>query len=204
MTRPLRSTPITGASSLLRAGPPARRATVLTPGDSPATPSRSANSVRPQSNSPSSVVTRLPTFPARAADQAHAASMPDTTWPEPGHPPGLAPAAHHTAAISMSLQTMTTRQQRFGVTHLPGPHLTSSLGAFSTSLTTTVFSQRSMWWFEASARPATPKGQTFISCRTSIHDFSLPTSSLRSSFVAHVVVRSWRRARLGVVVLLRR
>ena len=33
MTRPLRSTPITGASSLLRAGPPARPATVLTPLD---------------------------------------------------------------------------------------------------------------------------------------------------------------------------
>jgi hypothetical protein len=28
--------------------------------------------------------------------------------------------------------------------------------------TTTVFSQRSMWWFEASARPATSKGQPHL------------------------------------------
>src|SRR5262245_14736142 len=66
MTRPLHSTPITGASALLRAGPPARRR---------------------------SWPTRLPKFHARAADQAHAASMPDTTWPVLGHPPGPAPAA---------------------------------------------------------------------------------------------------------------
>ena len=66
-TRPLRSTPITGASSLLRAGPPAHRS-------------------RPA---------RLPTFPARAADQAHAASMPDTTWPETGIPAG--PCSHSPA-----------------------------------------------------------------------------------------------------------
>src|SRR5262245_43040570 len=39
---------------------------------------------------------------------------------------------------------VTTRQQRFGFTHLPGPHLTPP-GAVSTPLTTTVFSQRSMW-----------------------------------------------------------
>ena len=37
--------------------------------------------------------------------------------------------------------------------------------AFSSSLTTTVFSQRSMRWFDASPRRATPKGhQSFIFC----------------------------------------
>ena len=35
----------------------------------------------------------------------------------------------------------------------------ASHDAFSSSLTTTVFSQRSMRWFEASLRRATPKGQ---------------------------------------------
>lgn len=34
------------------------------------------------------VGTRLPTFRAKAADRAHVASMPDTAWPEMGHPPG--------------------------------------------------------------------------------------------------------------------
>lgn len=39
----------------------------------------------------------------------------------------------------------------------------ASFDAFSSSLTTTVFSQRSMRRFGASPRRATPKGQTFIS-----------------------------------------
>jgi hypothetical protein len=34
-----------------------------------------------------SIGTRLPTFRARAADQAHVAYMPDTAWPISGHPP---------------------------------------------------------------------------------------------------------------------
>ena len=97
MTRPLCSTPITGASPLLRAGPPARC---------------------------QSAAVRLPRFHASAADQAHAASVPDTTWPVIGHPPGPAPAARSMATVSMPRLNVTTRQQRFGFTHLPGPHLT--------------------------------------------------------------------------------
>jgi len=34
------------------------------------------------------ISTCLPTFRAEAADQTHAASMPDTAWPVNGHPPG--------------------------------------------------------------------------------------------------------------------
>ena len=37
---------------------------------------------------------RLLTFRARAADQAHAASTPDTTWPIHGHPPGSSRRTH--------------------------------------------------------------------------------------------------------------
>lgn len=50
--------------------------------------------------------------------------------------------------------------------HLRSPFQSSpdaSYDAFSSSLTTTVFSQRSMRRFGASPRRATPKGQTFIS-----------------------------------------
>ena len=86
MTRPLRSAPITGVSSLLRTGPPARLATVLTPGLTPSYSLSPTNPQRTEPDSPGSVETRFPTFPARAADQAHAASMPDTTWPETGTP----------------------------------------------------------------------------------------------------------------------
>jgi len=123
-TRPLRSTPITGASPLLRAGPPARPATVLTPD---LTPSYSLSPTKPTHTervSPHNVVTRLPTFPARAADQAHAASVPDTAWPvigAPTRPCSRSPL--HDYDFDATL-TLTTRQQRFGVTHLPGPHLT--------------------------------------------------------------------------------
>src|SRR5258706_4153002 len=58
----------------------------------------------------------------------------------------------------------------------------ASTGAFPSSLTTTVFSQRSMRRLEASLRRATPKGhKTFIS-RTAPHQGLTPTSkpSLRS------------------------
>ena len=37
---------------------------------------------------PGGIGTRFPTFRTRAADQAHAASTPGTTWPVNGHPPG--------------------------------------------------------------------------------------------------------------------
>src|SRR6185312_14809593 len=63
----------------------------------------------------------------------------------------------------------------------------TSNDAFSTSLTTTVFSQRSMWWFEAPARPATPKDHP-----SSLAEHRFPKSlsylhqDLRFSFVAHV------------------
>src|SRR6185312_7202459 len=39
--------------------------------------------------------TRLLTFRTRAADQAHAASAPDTAWPVNGYPPGSSQDAHH-------------------------------------------------------------------------------------------------------------
>ena len=64
----------------------------------------------------------------------------------------------------------------------------ASHDAFSSSLTTTVFSQRSMRRLEASLRRATPKGhETFIS-RTAPHQGLSPTSALlafRTHFGTH-------------------
>src|SRR6266542_1565093 len=48
---------------------------------------RLERSLSPGQPAPSHVRTRLPTFPTRAADRVHAASMPDTVWPIHGHPP---------------------------------------------------------------------------------------------------------------------
>ena len=49
---------------------------------------------------------------------------------------------------------------------LPGPHLTRSSRAFSLSLTTTVFSQRSTGWFSACPRRPTLEGQQSSISRT--------------------------------------
>src|SRR5450756_242601 len=84
MVRPLRSTPVTGASSLLRTGPPARPASVLNTsqflllGALPLTTPDAAGG---------GIGACLPTFHAAAADQARVAFMPDTDWPVNGHPP---------------------------------------------------------------------------------------------------------------------
>src|SRR6185437_6400813 len=74
-----------GASRLLRAGPPAPPGSVL----SPLRFSRSGCFLSP----PSGGITgeRLPTFRARAADQAHVAYMPDAARPASGTPAGLIP-----------------------------------------------------------------------------------------------------------------
>src|SRR5262249_43374627 len=89
MSRPLRSTPITGASPLLRAGPPARAASVL---DTFRFPPSGALPLASPHRYPMMRVcridARLPTFRTKAADQTHATSMPDTTWPISGHLPG--------------------------------------------------------------------------------------------------------------------
>src|SRR5512132_1455309 len=56
--------------------------------------------------------------------------------------------------------------------------------AFSTSLTTTVFSQRSRWWFEASPRRAAPKGQPSSPAQHRFHELSYIEPP--STFVAHL------------------
>ena len=142
----------------IRAGPPARPATVLTPG---LTPGCSLSQTKPAHRTAlaSSIETRLPTFPARAADQAHAPSMPNTTWPEtgtPARPCSHGPANGRDFDATPTLDDTSTAVRGYSSSWSPPD---TSKDAFSTSLTTTVFSQRSMWRFEASARPATPKGQ---------------------------------------------
>src|SRR6266480_4159490 len=52
----------------------------------------------------------------------------------------------------------------------------ASTDAFSSSLTTTVFSQRSMRWLEASLRRATPKGHETFIFRTAPHQGLVPAS----------------------------
>src|SRR6266536_3486660 len=74
-----------GASPLLRAGPPAPHA------DRYSIPYRFSRLGTLPLAHPHTRTGRtggcLPTFRARAADQAHVAYVPDTTWPVSGHPP---------------------------------------------------------------------------------------------------------------------
>jgi hypothetical protein len=124
MTRPLRSTPITGASPLLRAGPPAGPATVLTP-----TPSAGYSLSPTRKIRTGSVEPGLLPFHARAADRARVAFMPDTAWPISGHPPGSSRNRWHTP-VSMSSVAVSTRQQRIACARLPDPHLTHLVRLF--------------------------------------------------------------------------
>ena len=120
-----------GASQLLRAGPPARPATVLTA----LRFSRLAGSLSPSvTHANGSVGTRLPTFHARAADRTHVAYMPDTAWPVSGLPPDSSRADLLHPGFLMPSNWVTTRQQRSpktGTAHrLPGPHLTHLVRLF--------------------------------------------------------------------------
>src|SRR3954468_16870826 len=80
MTRPLRSAPITEASPLLRAGPPARTAT--------GAELRLAFAGHARGTGGGCFGARLLPFRSGAAGRVHVASMPDTAWPVGGHPPG--------------------------------------------------------------------------------------------------------------------
>jgi hypothetical protein len=55
-----------------------------------------------------------------------------------------------------------TRPGRTILERLPGPHLTRSRRAFSLSLTTTVFNQRSTEWFDARPQEADAGGPTSL------------------------------------------
>ena len=168
MTLPLSSAPITGASQLLRAGPPSapeygtQSLTVSAAGEAPSR----------HSDQGSSVQTHLLPFHADAADQAHVASTPDTAWPISRHPSGSS-RDHLNAPVLMSAEDF----RRFSSERLPRPPPDASSSAFSSSLTTTVFSQRSMRSFEASPCSAAPAGPVSSIVHAAPHQRTLSTSS---------------------------
>jgi hypothetical protein len=101
MSQPLRSTLITKASALLRAGPPARHESVLDASQFllldalPLAPD-------PTPGTGHSIGPRLPAFSVEARIQTHAACMPDTDRPISGHPPASSRDCIETP-VSMSL-----------------------------------------------------------------------------------------------------
>jgi hypothetical protein len=126
-----------------------------------------------------SIGTGLPTFRAGAADRAHATYTPDTTWPILGHPPG---SSRELLAFPVSMSSTCFDASSAVRSRSPSrsPPDTSP-GAFSASLTTTVFSQRSMRRFDASPRRATPKGHNLHHLHsTASNESAIATPSLRS------------------------
>ena len=153
MIRPLRSTTITAASSLLRDGPPLCSGSVLCP--SRFLPLGVLPTARPTSG-PTPGTTGSP-VPCKSLDRARALFMPDTAGPVNRFPPNSSrdhlpyPGSDVTLSIS-------TRPQGFGFTRLHDPHLTHSRRAFSVTLTTPTLNRRSSRRFAASSCKATTEG----------------------------------------------
>jgi hypothetical protein len=123
MSRPLAPphTQSAGASQLLRAGPPARAASVLT--TSGVLPSGGLPLASPCHTSLARVCrisARVLPFHAGAADQAHAAFTPDTTWPISGHPPGSSRRSFESPVSMSSVLISTLTASR------PAPRLLST------------------------------------------------------------------------------
>src|SRR5215467_12337641 len=138
-TQPLRSSPITGPSTLLRAAPPLRPAWVLSP-----------SRLEPLAACPftSSDVTkhrfsRSTRKPGRASRRLHAGcrsgsirASPELI-PEEGSPPVLT-----------SPNPLSTLLQRFACARLSRPCLPKSCPGVSATLTTTAFGHSSLRWLE--------------------------------------------------------
>jgi hypothetical protein len=109
-----------GASQLLRVSPPARPASVLRPARC-----RPSGNLPLATSSGRGIGTRLLTFRTGAADQAHVASMPGTTWPVNGHPPGSS-RDYPPAPVSMPANLF--RHVNGYNARLPDPRLTHEPG----------------------------------------------------------------------------
>jgi hypothetical protein len=173
MTRPSRSAPITGTSSLPWDGPPLCPTTgtqslpVSADWDAPSRRARLA--AAPDHIRLLAVHSAGDRFhvPRKSPSQAGATSMPDTAWPVSRTPARLIPGYHHDPGFDV-VYSLSTRQRWFTHVRLLGSHLTHSRRAFSATLTTPALNRRSLRWFEASPCRATPEGQTSIS-RTASH-----------------------------------
>ena len=138
---------------------------------------------------------RLLTFRARAADQAHAASTPDTTWPTTRVPARLISKDTPEPPISMPSERVSTPQQRTPNPGLPQP---SASGTSSWSppdaITAAPFPCRSPRRSSANAAQGgltpTPAGPTPEGRRSSISRTAPPMSEVfyttpPSAFVTH-------------------
>ena len=202
MSRPLRSTPITGASPLLRAGPPARRR--IGTQRPPVSAVRRAPSRHPR-HAPNSARRQYRHRPSHVPCRSR---RPGSRRLHAGHhlankraPARLIPETLDLSGFDANscFDTSTAVRSRSPSRSPPD----ASPGAFSSSLTTTVFSQRSMRWFDASPEGRRRRATTFITC-TAPHQEGLPTHRLPSALVAHSRSSSGARWSGGSCLVARR
>jgi len=165
MTRPLRSPAVTAGSSLLRAGPPAHPATVL----NPLRGHRLGHSLSPP--------TTRQQYRGAPSPVPHGSSRPGSRRLHAGHrlankraPARLILESTGNPSFDVTFDTYDTSAtiRSRSPSRSPPDAITD---AFSPSLTTKAFNQRSMRRFEASHRRATPKG----------HNLHLPYSTALNS-----------------------
>ena len=145
MTRPLRSIPITGTSSLIQGDPPLCSASVL-----------SFLWVL-HLNFSLNIGATASHVPHRSLIQVHAAFMPDAAWTVNRFPPDLSRINDYSPVLTSSLR-FRTLHQRFACAHLSYPHLIPSCGTFSSTLTTMTLDHSSLRWFEACSCKPAPRG----------------------------------------------
>ncbi len=180
MTRPLRPTPVTGASALLRAGPPARSAPVLSP-------SRFIRSGR--SLSPPLLGRQCRSVPSHVPCKT---SRPGSRHLRAGH--RLASRRAPARLIPGSIANTRFRchfdfnNDTSAVVHLRSSSRSppnASRAPFPHRSPRSRHRFRSMWWFEASPRRAAPKGQTFMTCTALLPELFL--HKVPFAFVAHAI-----------------
>ena len=181
MSRPLRSTPITGASSLLRAGPPARPHRYSTPHSFCC----STRSLSPPA-----------TFPGHRQPYRHTPSHVPCSSCRSGS--RRLHTGHHLASKRVSarfipkiytdlgfdvVSCISMLRRRFALARLPDPYLTrSSPRLFPQRSPRPAFNRRGLRWFGTSPCRAIPEDLP-----PSLAQFRLrrPTYAAPSSFVAH-------------------
>src|SRR5580692_11106386 len=126
MARPLRSSPITGPSSLLPDGPPLCPTTgICLSRFLPLEPFPETTSRRSQTTSWRSRRTTGSHVPCKSLTRARAAYMPDTIWPINRHPPDLSRGEDHDPVLmsSNAFRQLTCGSLSFAFIE---PHLTHS------------------------------------------------------------------------------
>ena len=180
MSRPLRSAPVTGTSALLRAGPPALAASVL-----------SASRCRRPARSLSRPASSRAQYQRVPSHVPHASRRPGSRHLHAGHrlasntgiPPGSSRGGYARPG-SDAIYPVSTPQQWFTRVRLPGPRLTALTPPFPHRSPQRSSAKCSMRWLGTSPRRAAPRGHEPSSCVQHAHQSSPPTRRLLSVLVA--------------------